>query len=87
MNFTILLKAAAIVYEYDEQDKKDVRQMAITDRAGLTTALESDPLLPWVAYEHGLIDEAPNGQLQGPGGCLPVPLERCVMRDNFGEIE
>lgn len=60
MNLTILLKAAAIVYEYSEQDKKDVRQMAMTDRAGLTEALEADPLLPWIAYEHGLIDEAPN---------------------------
>ena len=65
MNFTILLKSAAIVYEYDEEDKKTVRQMAMTDRAGLTTALESDPLLPWVAYEHGLIDEAPNAELCG----------------------
>ncbi len=64
MNFTILLKAAAIVYEYDEQDKKDVRQMAMTDRAGLTEALEADPLLPWVAYEHGLIDEAPNSAVR-----------------------
>jgi hypothetical protein len=59
MNFTILLKAAAIVYEYSEEDKKTVRQMAMTDRAGLTAALEADPLLPWVAYQHGLIDEPP----------------------------
>jgi len=60
MNFTILLKAAAIAYEYSDDDKKTVRQMAMTDRAGLTAALESDPLLPWIAYENGLIDEPPN---------------------------
>ena len=71
MNFTILLKAAAIAYEYTEEDKKDVRQMAMTDRAGLTEALEADPLLPWVAYEHGLIDEVPNAQVQaGPAGFM-----------------
>ncbi len=62
MNFTILLKAAAIAYEYTDEDKKAVRQMAMTDRAGLTEALEADPLLPWVAYENGLIDEVNNEQ-------------------------
>ncbi len=65
MNFTTMLKAAAIVYEYDEEDKKTVRQMAMTDRAGLTEALEADPLLPWIAFEHGLIDEVPNAEITG----------------------
>lgn len=61
MNFATLLKAAAIAYEYSDDDKKAVRQMAIDDRAGLTAALESDPLLPWIAFEHGFIDEPPKG--------------------------
>lgn len=61
MNFTIMLKAASIAYEYTEEDKRIVRQMAIEDRAGLTAALEADPLIPWVAYENGLIDEPPKG--------------------------
>lgn len=65
MNFTILLKTAAIAYEYSEEDKKAVRQMAIEDRAGLNAALEADPLLPWIAYEHGLIDEVPAQQETG----------------------
>ena len=75
MNFTILLKSAAIVYEYDEEDKKTVRQMAMTDRAGLTAALEADPLLPWIAFEHGLIDEAPNAELRPTGAGLSRQVE------------
>jgi hypothetical protein len=65
VNFTIMLKAAAIAYGYTEEDKKIVRQMAMDDRAGLTAALEADPLLPWIAYESGLIDEVPNSADNG----------------------
>lgn len=59
MNFTIMLKAASIAYSYSDDDKAIIRQMAMEDRAGITATLEADPLLPWIAYEHGLIDEAP----------------------------
>lgn len=54
-----MLLAADLAYAYSDDDKAIIRQMAMEDRAGLTSALEADPLLPWIAYENGLIDEAP----------------------------
>ena len=56
MTFTQRLQAAAIAYEYSDEDKSEMRRMALEDREGLHKALELDPWLPWVAYEHGIID-------------------------------
>jgi len=54
-----MLIAADFAYAYSDDDKAIIRKMAMEDREGLTAALEADPLLPWMAYENGLIDEAP----------------------------
>lgn len=59
MTLTQLLLAAVIAYDYSDQDKADMRAAVLADKAGMTTALHADPWLTWVAYEHGISDEAP----------------------------
>lgn len=53
------LLAAAIAYDYSDDDKAAMRKLAIEDRAGLEQAILSDPWLPWVAYEHGITEQPP----------------------------
>lgn len=59
MTFTEGLKAAAIAYDYSDEDKAAMRKLAIEDRAGVEIAILSDPWLPWVAYENGITDQPP----------------------------
>lgn len=59
MTFTDGLKAAAIAYGYTDEDKAAMRKLAMEDRAGVELAIRSDPLLPWVAYEHGITEQPP----------------------------
>jgi len=59
VTLTQLLLAAAIAYDYSDQDKADMRAAVLADRAGMLIALQADPWLPWVAYEHGISDEVP----------------------------
>jgi hypothetical protein len=61
LDLKTMLLAADLAYSYSDEDKAIIRQMSIDDRAGLTAALEADQLLPWIAYEHGLINEVPKG--------------------------
>lgn len=42
----LLLKAEEL-YGYDEDDKAILKRLAQTDKEGLRTALEADPLLMW----------------------------------------
>ena len=60
MTLTQLLLAAAIAYDYSDQDKADMRAAVLADKEGMTTALRADPWLPWVAYENGLTKDLPN---------------------------
>ena len=61
MDLRTMLLAADLAYGYSEEDKAVIRKMAIEDKEGLRAALEADQLIPWVAFEHGLIDEPPKG--------------------------
>ena len=62
MDLRTMLLAADLAYSYSEEDKAVIRQMARDDKAGLIAALESDPLIHWVAYENGLTDRIDNKQ-------------------------
>lgn len=54
-----LCQLAIEEYRYDEDDKRILRELYRSDPAGLQTALEADPMLEWVAYEHGITDQPP----------------------------
>lgn len=68
MDLRTMLLAADLAYGYSNEDKAVIRKMAIEDKDGLRTALEADQLIPWVAYENGLIDEPPNRELEKNDG-------------------
>ncbi len=59
MNMKTLLLAADIAYGYTEADKALIREMAKSNKVGLMAALQADPMIPWVAYQHNLTTEAP----------------------------
>lgn len=52
--------AAQIAYGYDDEDRAAIKRIAEKDLPVLRTALQADVWLPWVAYDHGIIDEPPS---------------------------
>lgn len=51
-----MLKAADLIYNYSDEDKAIIRQMAKEDKAGLIAALEADYLVRLAVQESGIVE-------------------------------